>query len=104
LATLNSGDRIQAFTKKSLFEPRQDVTFFTFQTLSEITDLAAIKTIETAKTTNAEMVKINIKSGEVTLLVPPSGSKTTLALEIKLQQYVVRYDFANLSRSMLTKT
>jgi hypothetical protein len=56
---------------------------------AEITDSAAIKTIETAKTTKAEMIKSNIKSGDVTLLVPPSGSKTTLALEIKLQQYVV---------------
>jgi predicted metal-dependent hydrolase len=71
---------------------------------AEITDSAAIKTIETAKTTKAEMIKININSGEVTLLVPPSGSKATLALEIKLQQYVVRCNFANLSRSMLTKT
>jgi hypothetical protein len=77
---------------------------FACDNTAEITDSAAIKTIETAKTTNAEMGKINITSGEVTLLVPPSGSKTTLGLEIKLKQYALRYDFANLSRSMLTKT
>jgi hypothetical protein len=53
---------------------------------AERADSITIKTIETTKSTNAKTVKSSIRSMEGILFAPPSGSKTTLALEIKLQQ------------------
>jgi hypothetical protein len=50
----------------------------------------------------AETVKTNIKSMEVSLFARPPASRTTLALEIKLKQYVAMFDCGNLSRSMLS--
>lgn len=77
---------------------------FAFDNIAETIDSAAIKTTETAKTTKAATVKINIKNIEASFFAASFRSMTTLVGEIKLPEDVAIGDSANLSGSMLTNT
>lgn len=62
---------------------------------AETSDSADNKTIEIAKITKAEPVKINITSIEISLFATPFRSATALARDTKLEEDVVMWAFAN---------